>query len=128
MKEIAQTFILILGVVVLCQAQDSSPACDFSTYKPIVISHAAWTDVVKKVKPEYPLGGHIRVQSEVEVKVIVNRKGDVVAACATSGYPLLRASAVQAAGKWKFKPNFGFGRRQKRKYMQTFIVFNFETG
>jgi outer membrane biosynthesis protein TonB len=117
----------MLGAAVLCHAQDSNPACDFSGYKPIVISHVVWTDVVKRVEPEYPLGGRVRVQSEVEVKIVVDRKGDVVAACATRGHPLLRVSAVQAAREWKFKPNFGFTKKPKRKYMQTFIVFHFKT-
>ena len=126
MRKVVQTLILILSMTVLCFAQDSSPTCDFSSYKPLIISHALLNAVVKRVEPKYPGGGHLRVQSEVEVKIIVDRKGNVVASCATRGHPLLRASAVHAAREWKFKPNFGFTNKPKRKYVQSFIVFNFK--
>jgi outer membrane biosynthesis protein TonB len=128
MRRVVQTVILILSIVVLCSAQDSSSACDFSSYKPLIISHALLKAVVKRVEPKYPGGGHLRVQSEVELKIIVDRKGNVVTLCATRGHPLLLGSAIQAARQWKFKPNFGFTNKPKRKYVQSFIVFSFKPG
>jgi TonB family protein len=116
----------LLGMALELTAHAQEPTCDFSKYKPLVISHALLNAVVKKVEPDYPaMGKNVRAHGEVPVKIIVNRKGDVVAACATEGHPLLRQSAVEAASQWKFKPNFGLSVRQKRKYIQDFIVFNF---
>jgi TonB family protein len=81
---------------------------------------------IKKVEPKYPaMGTRVRVQGEVKVKMIVDRRGNVVSACAVEGHPLLRAPAMNAAIQWKFKPNFGLEARQKKKYIQSFIVFNF---
>jgi hypothetical protein len=62
----------------------------------------------------------------VKVKVLIDRKGNVVKACAVEGHPLLREPARRAALEWKFKPNFGFTAKQKRKYIQSHIVFVFE--
>jgi TonB family protein len=45
-----------------------------------------------------------RVDGSVAVQVLVDESGNVISASAASGDPLLRASAVAAAWKAKFKP------------------------
>jgi TonB family protein len=126
-KHLRVSLMLILWSTALelhVSAQES--ACDFSTYKPVVISHALLNAAMQKVEPNYPaIGKNVRAQGEVQVKLIVNRRGTVVAACATEGHPLLRQSAVEAAYQWKFGPNFVFSVRQKRKYIQAFMVFTY---
>jgi len=54
--------------------------------------------------------------------VTVDEKGNVVAASAVSGHPLLRASAVQAARQSKFSPTLLSGKPVKVKGI---IVYNF---
>jgi TonB family protein len=44
------------------------------------------------------------MKGTVIVEILVGTDGTVQSARAVLGHPLLRASAVQAARKWKFKP------------------------
>ncbi|HEX8738223.1 MAG TPA: TonB family protein [Pyrinomonadaceae bacterium] len=56
--------------------------------------------------PVYPPAAKaVRASGAVVVEITVNNKGEVTTANAISGHPLLRASAVAAARKAKFKPN-----------------------
>ena len=54
--------------------------------------------------PGFPNTQHIRAKGTVMVEIMVDTYGNVQSAKAVSGHPLLQASAVQAARKWKFKP------------------------
>lgn len=119
------SLIFILGITPTFNARAQEPACDFSEYKPLVMSHPPMGAAIKKVEPEYPPGTRRRVQGDVSVKVLVDRKGDVVSACVTQGHPLFHQSAVKAARRWKFKPNFGLSARRKRRYIQSVIVLKF---
>lgn len=57
-------------------------------------------------KPEYPaLAKAAHVSGTVVVRVVVNVRGVVVSACAVSGHPLLRMSAVAAACDARFPPS-----------------------
>ena len=117
--------IVILGTTAtIVRAKES--VCDFSAYKPLVVSHALLRAAAKKVEPKYPaMGTRVRVEGDVTVKILANRKGNVVSACATEGHPLLRPSAVHAASQWEFKPNFDFANKPKKRYIESFIVFKF---
>jgi hypothetical protein len=120
--------VLVLGLSLYSKAQASASECDFSSYKPLIISDALLNSVVKRVKPESP-GTAMRVsrsEAKVRVKILVDRAGNVDEACATDGHPLLREAARQAALQWKFKRNFGSARIPKRKYAQSFIIFTFK--
>ncbi len=118
--------ILILSMMFRINARAGDVACDFSKYKPLVLSHPLVNAVIKKVEPKYPpMGKRLRAQGEVTVMIMVDRKGNVVSACAVDGHPLLRAAAINAAVQWKYKPNFGLTQRQKKKYIQSSIVFQF---
>jgi TonB family protein len=56
-------------------------------------------------KPEYPpIARQNNVSGTVEVHVLVDEKGNVVSASATSGHVLLRAAAEKAARAAKFTP------------------------
>ena len=55
--------------------------------------------------PEYPAAAlAVRASGAVNVQVIVDEEGNVAAAQAVSGHPLLRAAAVQAAREARFSP------------------------
>ena len=60
---------------------------------------------VVKVSPKYPtMAKDAKVEGAVVVEVQVSDSGRVVSARALSGHPLLRASAEEAALKWRFEP------------------------
>jgi TonB family protein len=55
--------------------------------------------------PEYPAAAKaVKASGAVAVQVLVDEEGNVIAATAVSGHPLLRASAVDAARAAKFEP------------------------
>jgi TonB family protein len=65
-------------------------------------------------EPAYPaIARAAGAQGSVGVRITVNEEGEVVAAEAVSGHPLLRPAAVEAARASKFKPAFVEGRPVK---------------
>lgn len=136
-KERRALFVRALRTFALAKAKpqvsDDKPAdnnCDFSSYKPLMISHFAITSAVKKVKPTYPPeAARQGAQGSVQVKILVNSEGDVEKACATGGDDLLRRASEEAALRWKFKPDFGFsgssrhGAPKKKRYAVDFLLF-----
>ena len=126
MREATKVLILLLSVALVSSAQDPDSRCDFSSYKPLVISHAPLGGAIHTVKPRYPpVARGARAAGPVQVKILVDLKGDVVRACAVDGNPLLRHASENAALAWKFKRNFGFSGKLKRQYLQSWIIFTF---
>ncbi len=73
--------------------------------------------------PAYtPAARQARASGRVTVRVIVDENGKVVAATATSGHPLLRRSAVQAARRSQFRPVTRNGQNVKSTGV---IAYNF---
>lgn len=101
--------------------------CDFSKYERLIQPQALYRGAVKKVDPEYPAAGkNMKVEGKVIVRILVNKKGDVISSCIIEGHPLLRAASIVAANKWKFKKNFGFiNSKPKPSYAETDLTFNF---
>lgn len=61
--------------------------------------------VVSAVAPIYsPVAVAARAQGEVIVEVKVNQAGEVSAATAMTGHPILRRATEAAARLWKFEP------------------------
>ena len=105
--------------------EERSCKCDFSRYKPLVISHALLKAATKKVEAEYStIAKQAKAQGKVEVRILVDRNGNVIDACVIEGHPLLSPAAKEAALQWKFKKNFGFTHKQKG-YIQASIFFTF---
>jgi outer membrane biosynthesis protein TonB len=106
--------------------------CDFAAYQPVRESHFVKRTVTKKVNPLYPPEAVSRnIQGLVNVKILVNRGGNVEKACAINGDRVLKEASEAAALQWKFKPNFGRLRAAdvgSRKYMVDVIPFNFALG
>lgn len=102
--------------------------CDFSDYKRLKDPDSLFTAVVKKVNPDYPPTAQIAgAQGKVIVRILVDRKGDVLKACITEGHPLLRAASLEAAKRWKFEKNFGFVDSEiKERFAEVDLIFNFE--
>ena len=108
------------------QQKQQKDECDFSAFKPIRICDYK-VPIKKRVEPEYPkLAVEAAIGGRVVVKVLLDLKGNVVRACAGKEHPLLKQAAIDAALEWKFirdcKSCFG----RKTKYMEEFIVFNFD--
>lgn len=60
---------------------------------------------IRRVEPSYPrLAIQVGASGAVVVEVTIDEKGDVIAARALSGHPLLREVSIQAARGWKWKP------------------------
>jgi TonB family protein len=65
----------------------------------------SWGDVITRVQPRYPARARrVNASGQVEVQIIISEEGRVIQAKATSGNPLLREAAVEAARQWVFKP------------------------
>src|SRR5215213_2772375 len=75
------------------------------------------------VTPAYPASARaVRASGAVNVQVTIDEKGNVVAASAVSGHPLLRAAAVAAARASKFTPTLLSGKPVK---VTGIVVYNF---
>ncbi|MDT5270401.1 MAG: hypothetical protein QOH49_2587 [Acidobacteriota bacterium] len=74
-------------------------------------------------QPQYPpIAKAAGAEGTVSVKVTVDEEGNVVAARAVSGHPLLRSAAVDAARATKFKPTVVDGKPVK---VSGIISYNF---
>lgn len=74
-------------------------------------------------KPAYPAAARaVRASGAVNVQVTIDEEGNVIAASAVSGHPLLRAAAVTAAREAKFSPTKLDGVAVK---VTGVIVYNF---
>jgi TonB family protein len=118
---------VILSILLLTFAQDSKAetkdSCDFSAYKSVIVSHFVQTSLKTRVKPPYPKEAISRgIEGKIGVKILVDRDGEVVKACAFNGDDILRHSAEEAALKWKFKRKVTAGRQS---FVQAGISFNF---
>jgi TonB family protein len=78
---------------------------------------------IRKVPPPYPpIAKAARAQGAVQVNVTIDENGNVTAAEAVSGHPLLRDAAIEAAKQWQFKPISLGGQAVK---VQGILTFNF---
>ncbi len=78
---------------------------------------------VQLPKPAYPAAARAaKAKGAVNVEVTLGESGNVVAASAVSGHPLLRAAAVEAARSAKFAPTLIEGIPVK---VSGIIVYNF---
>ncbi|MEP7338704.1 MAG: marine proteobacterial sortase target protein, partial [Acidobacteriota bacterium] len=80
-------------------------------------------NATRKVQPAYPSTAKAaRASGPVQVQIVINEAGNVVAAKAVGGNPLLRAAAVEAAKQWTFQPTQLSGVPVKT---QGVLTFNF---
>lgn len=111
------------------QAASVEQKCDFAAYKPLSGSDLFSTDyIVRRQAAEYPqIAKDAKVEGVVQLKVLVDRNGNVIRTCVTSGHPLLNASSRKAALAWKFKKHFGGTSASFRgvRYAETVVTFNF---
>ena len=102
-----------------------SNECDFSQYKYVQISDHN-IPAITIAEPEYPpIAIAAKITGTVQVRILVDKEGNVKRACAATGHPILKEAAVRAARKWRFSRNFGTRSRWKINYVQEWIVFGF---
>jgi TonB family protein len=105
---------------------EQSGECDFSQCKYVRIILYK-TSAKKRAEPEYPpIAKEAKITGIVQVRVLVDKEGKVVRACATTGHPILKEAAVKAARKWRFSRNFGMRSKSKIAYIQEWILFDFK--
>jgi TonB family protein len=74
-------------------------------------------------KPIYPVSAKaVKASGAVNVQILIDEKGNVISANATSGHPLLRTAAEQAARSARFSPTSLSGQRVK---VSGIITYNF---
>ena len=79
--------------------------------------------VIELPQPQYPaLAARAHVSGQVQVQLVIGFEGEVIAAHAINGHPLLQASAVSAARKARFTPTLLEGKPVK---VAGVIVYNF---
>ncbi len=88
---------------------------------PIISCGGCGTNPISLPKPVYPR--FCRCSGNVQVKILINEKGNVETAEAISGHPILRAVSQKAALKAKFKPASLSGKPVK---IRTYIVYRFD--
>jgi TonB family protein len=75
-----------------------------------------------KPQPAYPRGANkFNVSGPVEVQITISAEGRVTAATASSGHPLLRKAAEDAARRWEFNPTTVDGVPIETQLTLTFI-------
>ncbi|PYP87199.1 MAG: hypothetical protein DMF61_11210 [Blastocatellia bacterium AA13] len=81
---------------------------------------------IRRAQPMYPpLAKAARVSGPVIVELVIDAEGDVEIARATSGNPMLKLAAENAARAWKFKPTLLDGTAVA---VLGSITFNFDLG
>lgn len=116
--------LLLLPFVATAQAQNEA-----TPQLPKVIRKSGGVlqqSAVKRVEPVYPpMAKTAKVSGPVVVELTVDEEGNVIAAKAVSGHPLLKDAAVEAAKGWKFNPTTLSGHPVK---VIGNITFNFNLG
>jgi Ca-activated chloride channel family protein len=105
--------------------QSGGGAARVSTYNAPISAGVVNGKAVSLPKPAYAGGGAMaRAAGQVSVQVTIDESGNVVAAKAVGGNPLLRASAVEAARHARFAPTMLSGKPVK---VVGAIVYNFDS-
>ena len=104
-----RSLVLLILSVLLCDiATSATVQRPTQEQSPPVIRKAGGVlqgSATRKVEPSYPpLAKAARVSGAVVVELTIDEEGNVIAARAISGHPLLKDGAVAAAKGWKFTP------------------------
>jgi protein TonB len=79
-------------------------------------------EAIVRPQPIYPsIAKQINASGEVQVEVMIDETGRVIAAKAITGHPVLRSAAEDAARKWVFKPTLLDGKPVKQPGILKFV-------
>ena len=117
MNQISISFALILIAGFPCVGQTPCQQCNKTIKKYVNLESIA----VKKVEPQYPPEPGFHVEGKVTVRIVIDKKGNVVSAKAICGHPLIMAPAIKAAIQWQFQPKRVNGRVTKNIGVIVFV-------
>ncbi len=87
-----------------------------------LLGDVAWGAVIKKAQPRYPAQAkRVNAAGPVNVQITISETGRVIEAKVTTGHPLLREAAVEAARQWVFKPAILNGVPVKTETVLVFV-------
>jgi len=87
-----------------------------------ILGAVSWGGVISKAQPRYPpRAKRYNASGPVDVQVTISEAGRVTEAKATSGHPLLRGAAEEAARQWVFKPATLKGVPVETQIVLTFV-------
>jgi hypothetical protein len=109
---------LILVLANLLYGQNAKP-CDEAVTQYVDLESQA----IKKVAASYPAEPGFRVIGKVVVRIVVDKKGNVVSAKSICGQRMLVPGSVKAAAQWKFQPRRVNGKVTKNVGI---LVFDFK--
>jgi TonB family protein len=102
--------------------ENTNNSCDFSEYNTLYQK----PDAVIMARPLYPKKAkRKKIYGDVKVRILVDKTGKILRACAVEGNELLRSSATKAALKWKCSPPLKDLERANKDYLEYVITFNF---
>ncbi len=84
-------------------AQQATPADKLARHT--LAAPEAESRILQRVSPEYPMAARQgRMEGPVTVHVIVSREGRIEKMTPLRGNPFLLVAAMDAIGKWRYKP------------------------
>jgi TonB family protein len=118
--------VLLAGSALPAFAQEKNVSADAGSAPKTVVKGVVNGSALTLVKPGYPRGARdAGAGGAVTVEVTIDENGNVIAARAVSGHPLLTEMAETAALQSKFTPTLLSGVPVKVKGI---IVYNFQAG
>lgn len=121
---------LVTCAAFLCSQSSPLPANEPHDNVPATDSHAPTAvdqgsgHLKQKVEPKYPeRARQMRVQGQVVLQVVIDKKGKIKEMKLVSGHPLLAPAAMDAVKHWRYEPFRVAGRKVE---VETEIVVNFQ--
>lgn len=90
----------------IVQTPEARPTLQATSAKPQRVSTGILLgNTIRQVPAAYPaIARSTHVEGVVEVQIVVDEQGNVIATEVLNGHPLLRQAALEAARQWKFRP------------------------
>jgi TonB family protein len=86
-------------------------------------TQSAEEQATKKVDPQYPPSAQAaKIQGDVIIHVLIDKKGHVAKAKIMTGHPMLADAAMTAAKQWQYEPFYLNGKAIE---VETNILFKF---
>jgi TonB family protein len=108
-------------ITMMAETGDETPPPPKPTPTPRVSKGVLSGEALVKAQPIYPtIAKQINASGKVQVSIMIDENGRVIEAKATSGHPVLRSAAEDAAKKWVFRPTLLDGKPVKQPGTLTF--------
>ena len=99
---------------------------DHQTSTPYPVSHFAPGQLIRQIKPLYPVPARMaRIQGAVVLVAIISREGTIESLRVTRGNPMLAPAALDAVRQWRYRPYILNGQAVE---VETEVTVNFTLG